>query len=149
MVVWKVKVFSILGCIALFYGVYSLSNTSDILASMNINYKINNYVVLVKKESIYENINDLNSKKIGYLSDDSIVLEKLKINYESKEYNDVDSIVNGLFEEKVDGIILEQSYYDMLTEEGSPIDGFKNNYRNWSSIIIINILFYYVKQINF
>lgn len=124
-----VKIFSILGCIGLFYGVYSLANTSDILASMNINYKINNYVVLVKKDSSYENIKDLDSKKIGYLSDDSSALEKIKINYESKEYNDVDSIVDGLFDEKVDGIILEQSYYDMLTEEGSPIDGFKDKVR--------------------
>lgn len=124
-----IKVLSILGCLGLFYGIYSISNTSDILNSMNINYKTSNYVVLVNVNSKYNKIEDLTNKNIGYLSDDESILNKIKISYQKTEYNDVNLMSNNLLDNKLDGIILEQSYVDMLSEEDSPIKDFKNKVR--------------------
>lgn len=124
-----IKVLSILGCLGLFYGIYSISNTNDILNSMNINYKTSNYVVLVNVNSKYNKIEDLTNKNIGYLSDDESILNKIKISYQKTEYNDVNLMSNNLLSNKLDGIILEQSYVDMLSEEDSPIKDFKNKVR--------------------
>lgn len=124
-----IKGLSILGCLGLFYVVCSISNTSDILNSMNINYKTNNYVVLVNINSKYNKIEDLNDKNIGYLVDDKGILNELKINYKKIEYSDVNLMSDNLLSNKLDGVILEQSYVDMLSEEDSPIKDFKNKVR--------------------
>ena len=124
-----VKVISVLGCVGLAYGVYSLGNTNSLLNSMHINYKTNNYVVLVKSDSSYESIKDLDGKTIGYLVDDKLILDKIKIKYTPTEYNDVNVMVNNLLDNDIEGIILEQSYVDMLTEEGSPINYFDEKTR--------------------
>lgn len=124
-----IKVLSILGCLGLFYVVCSVSNTSDILNSMNINYKTSNYVVLVNINSKYNKIEDLTDKNIGYLVDDESILNKLKISYQKIEYNDVNLMSNDLLTNQLDGIILEQSYVDMLSEEDSAIKDFKNQVR--------------------
>ena len=116
-----IKLFSLVCCIGLGYGIFSLFNTSNILTSMNINYKTNNYVLLVNKNSIYDKLKDLNNKKIGYLSEDKKVLKKIRINYDSINYNDSDKMINALFDEYIDGIILEQSYLEMLSEENNSI----------------------------
>ena len=68
-----IKVFSLLCCAGLGYGIFSLFNTNNVLTSMNINYKTHNYVVLVNKNSNYNKISNLSNKKIGYLSDNDIV----------------------------------------------------------------------------
>ena len=122
----SIKLVAILGCIGLGYGVYSLSNTNELLNSMNINYKTSNYVIIVKKDSKYESINDLNKKNIGYLQDDKGVLKKVRISYNPKEYDDVSKLVDNLFNDDLSGIILEQSYVDMLSEDSSPINDFKD-----------------------
>lgn len=124
-----IKVLSILGCLGLFYIVCSVSNTSDILNSMNINYKTSNYVVLVNINSKYNKIEDLTDKNIGYLVDDESILNKLKISYQKIEYNDVNLMSNDLLTNQLDGIILEQSYVDMLSEDDSTIKDFKNQVR--------------------
>ena len=124
-----IKFILILSCFGMSYGVYSLVNTKNILSSMNINYKVNNYVVLVKSDSNYYNIDDLDYKVVGILEDDKDSLVKLKIKYQKKEYDDVSNIVDSLFKDKVDSIILDQSYYDMLCEDDSYIDNFKDKVR--------------------
>lgn len=120
------KFISLLACFGMGYGVYSLLNTNDILASMNVDYKTNNYSVIVNKDSKYEQLKDLTNKSIGYLVDDKKVLDKLDIKFTEKEYTDINELVNDLFENEVDGIILDQSYVDMLKEEDSPIPTFKD-----------------------
>lgn len=118
-----IKLFSLLCCIGLGYGIYSLFNTSSILTSMNINYKTNNYIVLVNKNSNYNKISNLSNKNIGYLSDSAKVLKKIRINYKPVEYKDSVDLLNALFSNAVDGIILEQSHIDIFKEEGYSIDG--------------------------
>ena len=125
-----IKIIPILGIGGLFYGVYSLANTSNILSNMNVNYKTNNYAVIVKKESSYEKIDDLNNKEISYLVDDKEnINNKLKIEYNEKEYDDVTTMVNDLLSEKTDSIILEQSYLDMLNDSESSVNNFSEKVR--------------------
>ena len=124
-----IKFVFILLCLGMSYGVYSLFNTKNILSSMNIDYKLNNYVVLVNNYSNYNNIDDLNNKVIGILEDDKNSIKNIKIKYEKREFNDVISVVNSLFDNDVDGIILEESYYDMLCEEDSNINNLKSKVR--------------------
>ena len=125
----SIKLVAILGCIGLGYGVYSLANTKELLKSMNINYKTSNYVVIVNKDSDYQKLNDLSGKSIGYLNDDKGVLKKVRIKFDAEEYEDVSKLIEELFKDDVSAIILENSYVDMLNEEGSPISGFKDKIR--------------------
>lgn len=124
-----IKFLSVLLCAGLFYGVCSVSSTSSLLTDMSIDYKTHNYVVLVNSNSSYRKIEDLKNKNIGYLVDDKEILSKLTIQYKEKEYKDINLIATALLDNDIDGIILEQSYIDMLSETDSPIPEFKDNIR--------------------
>lgn len=123
------KLLSFIISIGLGYGVFSLFNTSNILTKMSINYKTNNYVIAVKESSDYKKINELKDKKIGFFSDDKKVLKKVRIEFDSIEYDDIDSLAKSLIDNNVDAVILEQSYVDMLNESSSSIPNFKDKIR--------------------
>lgn len=128
----KKKVFyfiPLLGCAGLFYGVYSLANTNDILKNMNISYKTSNYALIVRKDSEYQKIEDLNGKEISYLVDDKNILENIKIEHSSKEYDDATKMATALLNNETDSIILEQSYVDMLNDSDSTIKNFSDKVR--------------------
>lgn len=116
-----IKLFSLLCCVGLGYGIFSLFNTSNILTSMNINYKTDNYVILVNKDSDYTKLSNLSNKYIGYLNDNSNILKKIRITYKPIEYKDSVSLFKALISKEVDAIVLEQSYIDILKEEGYSI----------------------------
>ena len=120
------KLIAILGCIGMGYGIYSLNNTQVVLDNMNIDYKTSNYVIVVNKDSKYKKVNDLKNKKLGYLKDDIESLDKFKIEFTKEEYNDSGSAINDLFDNKIDGVLLEQSFVDLLSDEESPIKDFKD-----------------------
>lgn len=125
----KRKIFNIipiLGCAGLFYGVYSLANTNDMLTNMNVNYKTSNYALIVKKESKYQKLEDLENKEISYLADDKDMLKKIKIKYTSKEYDDATKMAMDLLNDNTDSIILEQSYIDLLNDSESSIKNFSD-----------------------
>ena len=125
----KRKIFNlipILGCAGLFYGVYSLANTNDMLNNMNVNYKTSSYALIVKKESQYEKLDDLEGKEISYLSDDKEMLKKIKIKYTSKEYDDATKMATDLLNDNTDSIVLEQSYIDLLNDSESSIKNFSD-----------------------
>ena len=123
------KAIVIVGCIGMGYGIYSLNNTQDVLKSMNIDYKTSNYVLVVNKDSSYKKISNLSGKKIAYLAENKDVLSKIKIDYTKKEYTDHVEAVNDLFDNKVDCVLLEQSFIDLLSDEESPIKDFKYKIR--------------------
>lgn len=122
-----IKLFTIIISLCLSYGIYSLINTSDILTSMNKKYKISTYCVVVKEESSYKGIKDLKYKKVGYFQDNKDILKNLRIRFESKQYSDVNSMVEELLESEVDAIILEKSYVDMLSEDNSSFSNFEDD----------------------
>ena len=124
-----VKLFTIIVSLCLSYGIISLINTNDILTSMNKKYKISTYSVVVKNDSSYNGIKDIKYKKVGYFKDNKEVLKNLKIRFESVSYTDVNDMVNDLLDNKVDAIVIENSYIDMLSEESSSIPNFKKDTR--------------------
>ena len=120
------KLIPILGCAGLFYGVYSLANTNDMLNNMNINYKTSSYAVIVKKDSQYQKLDDLDGREISYLVDDKDMLQKINIKYNSKEYDDATKMALDLLNDKTDSIVLEQSYIDLLNDSDSSIKNFSD-----------------------
>lgn len=123
------KLVSLVLSIGLGYGVFCLFNTSNILTNMNINYKTSNYVIIVRNDSSYEKINDLEDKNIGYFVEDKKVLKKVRIDFNPVEYDDITNLALAVLDNKVDAIMMEQSYVDMLNESTSSIPNFKDKIR--------------------
>ncbi len=119
------KILPIIGCFIMGYLIFNITSTKNLLSAMNVNYKTNNYAVIVLKDSSYEKIKDLNNKQIGYLNDDE-VFDEIKIPCEKKQYSEATEIINSLLEKENPAIILEKSYIDMFSDSDSPIKEFKD-----------------------
>ena len=96
------------------------------------NYETKNYMVVVLKNSSYKEIDDLKNKKIGYVNsvshniNDAINVLDKKIKFEHSEYKNYDSMLESLNEKEILGIIIGDSYYQMLSEEN---EGFDSKYK--------------------
>lgn len=103
--------------------VYEL-NTIDFLKKLGFkNYKTENYSVLVLKDSNYQDLDDLNQKKIGSLSfattglkDSKSKLEK-KIDPDFQVYDDVGKLKDEFLDKKTDAILIENSILSIMTED--------------------------------
>ena len=79
-----------------------------------------NYKVLTLSENDYK-INDLKNKNIGFMSTDPYLdksikkLEK-KILFNDKTYEEVGTLIGELYENKVQGIVINESYLSLLDE---------------------------------
>ena len=85
-----------------------------------INYETQNYSVLVLYDN-YNSIEELNSKKIGFIStninlDETKDKLKKEISYKSKEYEDVGSLIAGIYNNEIDALVIDESYIDLLEE---------------------------------
>lgn len=85
-------------------------------------YKLENYSVVVLKDSKYKELSDIKNKKIGYYENSTGAKEsqehinkKVKVNYES--YKSTDTLISDLLENKVDAILLEDSIKNIMSEE--------------------------------
>lgn len=93
-------------------------------------YKIQNYSVIVLKDSNYNNIQDISGKKLGYVdsNDEGIKLALENITKEvttSKiSKSDVVTLSNELFSNDLQAIMIENSYKEMLNDE---VEDFSNN----------------------
>lgn len=100
-------------------------NTLDFFKQFGFNeYKTENYGIYVLKSSNYENIVDLENKSIAHLElKKNAGLNKMvdkitkKIEFKSKTYDDIYSMVSDLIGEKIEGIILEDAQVEILKEE--------------------------------
>lgn len=100
-------------------------NTLNFFKQFGFNsYKTENYNVIVLKDSEYEKIEDLNNLKIGRLSLNnreglSSADKKLskKINFKVEEMDDISDLTTSLLDKKVEGIILEDTQMEILSEE--------------------------------
>ena len=109
--------------IAMGLGSFYLGKTIGVLSKNgDSKYKIENYMVIVLKDSNYNNIKDIKGQKVGYFensmgSKESIeqLSNKVKVDYEP--YNSSSSLVNDLLESKVDVILLEESIKNIFNEE--------------------------------
>lgn len=135
----KKKIFSIFSIIIYLLifiisvlGIWYSSNTINYLdkSFSNNNVEVRQYNVLVLKKSEYKKINDLISKKIGYISIEgstndylSSLKDKIKADYQEENIN---KLYNDFMNKKVSAIVIENSYLDMLEEE---FNNFKSSTR--------------------
>lgn len=113
----------------LFVVFFYLNKTFNFLDDFtsNYNYETKNYYVLVNKDSDYSELENLENKKIGYFRtfDESIgsALEKIdeKVNIQHEEIDGFSTVLNKLYNEEIDSILIIQSYYDMMTESDETI----------------------------
>lgn len=117
--------FSLLLIVTMIVGINYELNTLDFFKQFGFNeYKTENYGIYVLKNSNYENIVDLENKSIGHLElKKNAGLNKMvdkitkKIEFKSKTYDDIYSMVSDLIGEKIEGIILEEAQVEILKEE--------------------------------
>ncbi len=86
----------------------------------NNNIEIKAYNVLVLKTSDYNKIEDLNNKKIGYLNnvlEKNDYLDELKIEIDKQEYKNIYELYEDLINKKIDSIVLNESYIDLLEDD--------------------------------
>lgn len=112
-------------------GIYYISNTIGFLGSLDSNYKLENYSVIVLKDSSYNEIKDLDGKTISYskkIANTSLAIEKLEkeigitaINIDDQKEL-VDKFLDGVKlslndDTKAEAIVLEDTYLSILKEE--------------------------------
>ena len=94
--------------------------TAGLLNNLNLNYKTYNYSVVVLKDSDYDKINDIENKNLGFYETDGDEceksLEKLakKVDTENLGYEDINTLASDLLDKKVNAILIENTYLDIL-----------------------------------
>ena len=117
--------FSLVLIVTMIIGINYELNTLDFFKQFGFNeYKSEHYGVYVLNSSSYQKINDLENKTIGHLELKKYVglnksAQKLmkKINFKSKTYDEVNSLVSDLINNEIDAIILEDAQLEILKEE--------------------------------
>ena len=113
--------------------------TTIIITSVGINYgsetlnflnkafnnnglEVTGYNVVVLKSSDYEKIEDINNKTMGYVTldqnkDKYMAVIKTKITTEYIAYDEVYSLYEDLLNKKIDSLILDEAYIDLLEDD--------------------------------
>lgn len=123
---------------------FYLAKTTGLMSSLNLNYKTYNYSVVVLKSSNYKKLKDITGKNLGYYDDGSDITKEAlnkvmtKEELKSKDYNDTEKLANALMDKKVDAILIENSYLDILNENIT-IDGksFKDYIRKIYGFVLV------------
>lgn len=115
-------IFSVLFLLMFIY----LNKTSGFLDNIiSKGYKTENYIVVVKKDSNFNKIEELSDKKISYVTTDIYNIDKAseklkeKIDFEVIKEDDYEKMLSDLYDNKVDAILIEESYKDLLVSEAS------------------------------
>ena len=103
---------------------YYLNTTYSLLSLLGKdNYRTETFLILVKNESNYEKLDDLNDENIGYVPNEMTsinkALDKLnkQINIENVEYEEYSSAFDDLTNEEISSILIEESNYNIYLEE--------------------------------
>ncbi len=127
-------IFSVIFLVMFIY----LNKTSGFLNTITSkNYKTENYIVVVNKDSNYEKIEDIKDKNISYVKTDMYntdeALKKLeeKIQFKTKVEDDYEVMLNNLYDNKTDAIIIESSYKDLLIESSNE-EGSESIYKTFN-----------------
>ncbi|MBQ9318785.1 MAG: LCP family protein [Bacilli bacterium] len=87
-------------------------------------YKVENYSVIVLKDSKYNNINDINNQSVGMYENTegssqakTILTDSVDITF--KKYDSIEMISQELLDKKIEIIVLEDSILNMIQEENS------------------------------
>lgn len=101
---------------------FFILKTAGLLNNLNLNYKTYNYSVVVLKDSNYDKIKDIKDKNLGFYETDGDEcqksLDKLskKVSTENEGYEDINTLAGDLLAEKVDVMLIEDTYLDILDE---------------------------------
>lgn len=100
---------------------YYLMNTMNFFRTFGSNkYKEENYLILIRNESNYEKIEDL--ENMGYVKQELGNLDKAIDKIKEKKSIDIinyeyyNSLMKALIDTKIESLIIEESYYQMLDE---------------------------------
>ena len=111
-------------CFASYYILHTLGFLSKI---KNVNYKLENYSVIVLKDSKYEKIEDIDSLDVGYYGNSTgaadankKILKKVDVTF--KKYNDSTSLSEDLINDKTKVIVIEDSVLSMIKEENNEFE---------------------------
>lgn len=121
-------------------GSFYIYKTLGLLNDMSQDYKEYTYYVLVKSDSKYQKINDIESKDLGYYNDKSDRIKKAlgtlskKVKTTNEGYANLETLGSDLLNIKIDSILLEESQKIKLENAGSSSDntsvpGFKDKVR--------------------
>ena len=91
-----------------FFGSYYIKTTISFIDDFgNKNDEFNYYYVITKKDSNYNKIDELKNKSIGLSSEiTDEVINKIKIDYKGRRYDDLTVLVNDLYKNKIDAILI-------------------------------------------
>lgn len=113
-------------CLGLAYGnyfIYKTKDTFEVVTSIADKKAITTSIIAMKTSDI-KKVSDLKNKKIGTISSmDSEATErtlkalsKENVKYSTKNYDNLDDLVNALYDGSVDAICLNEKYRDILHE---------------------------------
>ncbi len=111
---------SIISIIGINYGTDTLRFLNK--AFNNNGLEVTGYNVIVLKSSDYNKIDDLNEKTVGYLSIDTnkdkyMAVLKSKITCELKGYDNPYELYESLLDKKIDSIVIDSAYIDLLEDD--------------------------------
>lgn len=110
------------------YGSNYVNNTvSFIKKASYIKEEINKYYVVVLDDSNYKKIDDINNKNVGYIENTpEDIFEKIDVELNYDSYSNQLELYKDLDIEKIDAILVSDSYMDIMIEE---VENFKENTR--------------------
>ena len=97
-----------------------LYKTIEFLSGIGVSdYKVENYSVIVLKDSKYKKINDIKGLKIGYYENTTGISDALKeldksVSCNQESYNNLTLFAQDLIDTKVDSLLVEESILNMF-----------------------------------
>ena len=117
--------FSILFIIPMFYMGKTMNFMSKIGAS---NYKLENYSLIVLKDSKLDKVSDVKGKSVGiYENTDGVkdakeqLIDKVEVTFEN--YDNLEKLAGDLLESKIEVIFVEDSILSMMKEDNPDFEG--------------------------
>lgn len=116
---WVVFLVAIILILFYFYGSYCIYKTIYLLDQNTVVKKeINEYYVIVKKESVYEEINDLYGKSLAYFSGlDEKVLDKIQLDMKYQKEMDMTILKDKLYQGEVEAILISDILKNQYDED--------------------------------
>ncbi len=136
-------IISIIGSIIIsiisFLGLIYLNSTNKLLDNISFMKEKSIYYIIVKKDSDYKELSDLDNKKLAIMENGSTNYQKAlrevnkKININTIKYKNINTIASDLVAGKVDSILLNSNSKRILDDM---LKDFKNNTRVVDKVVI-------------
>lgn len=130
---------SIIISIISFLGLIYLNSTNKLLDNISFMKEKSIYYIIVKKDSDYKELSDLDNKKLAIMDNGSTNYQKAlkevnkKININTIKYKNINTIASDLVAGKVDSILLNSNSKRILDDM---LKDFKNNTRVVDKVVI-------------